>query len=503
MPLSVTTPMARDPRVVERIAQSVGVKTWPSFVDRASCDKKEIFLNGGWRGGKSTSAAFLLLVAIILEMLQKPGSHLVWLVASDYKYTVPEFNYILEWTTRLGFQSTDKSTPMQGSRHVVLGAPGLPGTIEIETKSADDPTSLGGRAPDWLLACEAGLLSEEARFWILGRTAEKNATVVWSGTFENDENKQQFAWFEEESEQAWTSPSSRRSAFRLPTWENMSLYDSCSQMIQEDPSLATWCPSPEHGTAHSGSNHPMIRKLQDQWKDRPKDWLKRFGGEAVGTRNPVYEWAELDRIDDISGNKYLISLSQWEKEHGPMLWLHRAGGIDPGLVHPAGLVYAAMNQNRDIWFVDAKRLKSSNNAELYAHKDLWQKQYRIRQWGGDPVGLKYTRPGENIIAMTGSVWGREERAAIVNSYAIGIDNRQHLYFNADSEGCRQQFAEAKAIHRKVKPNGEWGYNRVDDDLMAAGENAVVVLHSKIYAIPKRWKMPSLKPVAAAGYRGRS
>lgn len=484
--------MARNPAVVERIAQSIGLKTWDSFVERASCDKKEVFLNGGWRGGKSASAAFLLFIDILLEFLHKPGEHLVWLVAKDYKYTVPEFNYVLEWCVRLGIQTNNLSVPMMGSRHVTLAAPGLPGQIEIETKSADDPTSLGGRAPVELLACEAGLLSEEARMWILGRTAEKNARVIWGGTYENDNGEKQFAWFEDESEQAWTKPTPRQQAFRLPTWDNAFLYSSCLEgenSITNDPTLADWCPDQtSHGEAHSGLNHPMIRKLADQWKHRPDDWLKRFGGEPVNTRNSVYEWAALDHIEDITGNKYLVSLKEIEHRFGPLRWVHTTGGMDPGLVHPAGIAVTSSTPTlnpepggltHDIWVRDALRLKT--NGELFAQKDLWSRLYGIRQWGGDPVGLRFTRPLERIIPMTGTVWGREERASIVNSYAIGIDNRQHLYFNADVRGVRDAFAEAKTIHRIVKSNGEWGYNRVDDDLMAAVENGIVVIHSKVYA----------------------
>lgn len=497
----------RDPRDVEDLAQSVGLTVWPAFLERVCCDKKEIYLNGGWRGGKSNSAAFIVFLSIVLELLTQPGKHLVWLVASDYKYTVPEFNYILDWAARMGLATSELSMPMQGARHVVYSFPGMPGSIEIETKSAEDPTSLGGRAPDILLACEAGLLSEEARFWILGRTAEKNSTVIWSGTFENDEGKQQFAWFEEESQNAWDNPNPRRQAFRLPTWGNRSLYSSCllgDSSILKDPSLAVWCPDSEHGPAHSELNHPMIRKLADQWKDRPNDWRKRFGGEPVGLQNMVYEWAALDRIDDLKGNKYLVSMSEVQKLRGPFLWTFTGGGIDPGLVHPAGIAVSSLNQHGDIWARDARRLKSSNNAELYAIKDLWTRQYRIPLWGGDPVGLRYSRPTEQILPMTGTVWSREERAAIINSYAIGIDNQQHLYFDADNREVRELFAEYKTIHRKKRSDGQWGYNRDGDDMVAAHENSVVVIHSRQFHVPDKVRLRprSNRPYAPMPARDR-
>ena len=240
----------------------------------------------------------------------------------------------------------------------------------------------------------------------------------------------------------------------------------------------------------------MIRKLQDQWKDRPKDWLKRFGGEPMTSRNSVYEWAELDHVDDITGNRYLISLREIELRLGhPMQWVQTYGGLDPGTVHPAGIVIVSRNVQGDLWVRNAMRLKT--NGELFAQKDAWDTAYgrpgwqgkRQIKWGGDPVGLRFTRPGENIRPMTGTVWSREERASIVNSYAIGIDNQQHLYFDADMPGVRQAFAEARTIHRVLK-HGQWGYNREADDLMAGVENGVTMHYTELGRISTRQQMPA-------------
>jgi hypothetical protein len=62
-----------DPGMVTMIAERVGLKVWPSFVERASCDKKEVFLNGGWRGVKSNTGAFIVFLAIYLIWLQTPA----------------------------------------------------------------------------------------------------------------------------------------------------------------------------------------------------------------------------------------------------------------------------------------------------------------------------------------------------------------------------------------------------------------------------------------------
>ena len=227
----------RDVAFVRDTAETIGLKVWPSFLERACCDKKEVFLNGGWRGGKSSSAAFLVLLEIVSKWLQTPGEHLIWLVGPDYSQARPEYRYLVSWCGDWLKMNVEASAAMQGPLTAMITVPGLPGRVEISTKQAGDPTSLGSVAPVVILACEAGQFSEEAMLWLLGRTAEKNATLIWSGTFENEEGKAQFAWFEEASERAWTSPTSRQSAFRLPTWENLSLYSSCADMLADDPSL--------------------------------------------------------------------------------------------------------------------------------------------------------------------------------------------------------------------------------------------------------------------------
>lgn len=453
--------MARDPLAVEKIAQACGLKTWPEFIERACCDKKEIFLNGGWRGGKSASGAFLLFQSIILGMFHTPGQHLVWLVASDYKYTLPEFNYILDWAVRLGIPMQDKSTPMIGSRHLVL-APGSAGSIEIETKSAADPTSLGGRAPDFLLACEAGLLSEEARFWLLGRTAEKNATIIWSGTFENEDGKEQYAWFEEESEKAWSNPHPRQSAFRLPTWANLSLYDSCSRMITDDTSLALWCPPDSaHGPAHSGLSHPMIRKLQDQWKDRPKDWRKRFGGEPVGVHNPVYEWASE------TPDHFLRPMPTDLKP------IRSAGGMDFGTVHPSAITLGSVMSNGETWVWRSVKDNSGSLDWIWATKAAMTRQYGIRLWGADPM-VKYNPTFLDAQAMSGSLYAREARVGIVN----GVQQDGKLFFDSNDPGVVLLFREMQRVHRKRNANGQVAYVRDEDDMTASFEDMMAMLHGQ-------------------------
>ena len=483
--------MARNPAAVEAIARSVGLKTWDSFIERASCDKKEVFLNGGWRGGKSASASFIVFIDIILKWLHTPGKHLIWLVGPDYAQARQEFFYLLGWANHLTMQLTDQSTPMQGPMHVTLGLAGMPGQVEIATKQAGDPTSLGSVAPVVILACEAGQISEEARDWLIGRTAEKNATLIWSGTFENEEGKAQFAWFEEESEKAWRSPTTRQEAFRLPTWENLSLYESCSVMIRDDPSLSVWCPNTEHGASHSGLNHPMIRKLQDQWKDKPKDWAKRFGGEPTGVRNPIYEWA-IQRP-----NFYLKPMPAELKTASfgrNSIWQYTAGGIDPGLVHPAALtvgsIVAAGPYQGQTWVRGGVHDLSGSANSMWQAKDFLKKRYGVQKWGGDPVGLQYTREYEDIEAMRGSLYSRMARVKICN----GVAQDEMVFFDSEDSYVRLLFAQIQRVHMRKDANGQLVYDRrEDDDMVASWEDMMAMLHGQpVLRISRKQKLPSYR-----------
>ena len=206
-----------DQRVVTLIALKLGLKVWPSFIAACCCTAKVILILGGWRGGKSARVAFIIFIRIYLKWLRVPlpldaqglpvGSHLVWLVGPDYEDARPEYFYLVQWSKQLGLQ-VEASLALQGPLRMTIAWAGKPGIVEVVTKSAKDPTSLGSVPPVEIAMCEAGLITEEGDLWIDGRTAEKNAGVVKGGTFENDEGKMQMAWFEEQAKEAGDPPKS-------------------------------------------------------------------------------------------------------------------------------------------------------------------------------------------------------------------------------------------------------------------------------------------------------
>lgn len=468
--------MARDPEDVKDIAEAVGLSVWPSFIAAAICEAKLIFLLGGWRAGKSALLAFLIFIRIFLIWIRREGTHLVWLIGPDYEQARPEYFYLSQWCLRLGLQ-VEASKALQGSLRMTINRKGFPGTVEVVTKSAADPTSLGSVAPVIIGVCEAGQMSDEDWLWIDGRTAEKNADVIAGGTFENDQGKAQFARFEQDGSEALEHPTVRRAAFKLPTWENQFLFGDCRSMIADDVTLEQWCPDDQHGPLHSGLNHPMIRQLKERWRDRPRDWDKRFGGIPQGVQNPVYEWSLRDSLTDFSKNKYLIPMPEELLAPG-YRWLRKAGGMDFGTVHPSAACVGALTVHGDHWVLDCPQDTSGRMDWIWTMQQQLSRQHGIpsNMWGRDPM-VKYTPsyvPGE---AMSGSLYAREARVGICNSLA----ESGHLFFNARNPNVVVLFGQIQRIHRKRQANGQLAYVREEDDGPAAWEDEVAMMHGQPFA----------------------
>ena len=220
----------------------------------------------------------------------------------------------------------------------------------------------------------------------------------------------------------------------------------------------------------------MIRKLQDQWKDKPKDWRKRFGGEPVGVRNPVYEWLEHDRWDDLSGNKYLLSMSEAQRRLGrPFRWLRSAGGMDFGTVHPSALSVLSVNDLGQTWVRDCDADTSGVLDWVWRRQAEFSKMYRIppQMWGRDPM-VKYAPsyvPGE---AMSGSLYAREARVGILN----GLAESGNFFIDADNPRNVLLFREMQHVHRRRNANGQVVYVREEDDMTASTEDGAAMLHGQ-------------------------
>lgn len=365
--LRLQTRLPRDPQYVQQVADKIGIITWPAFIERACDTRAEVFLNGGWRGTKTHSADFMGFLYIIDFITLIPGKHLVWIIGPDYPQARPDFFNLQEWATAYGFVAPF-SDRMDGSLHMEISLKGYPGTVLIDTKSANHPNALGAVGPKLILAVEAGQMSDEAKRRIRGRASTLNAPIIWNGTFENEEGRSQYVWFEQESKEYRLRPTDRRISYGLPIYDNRALFANCLEgenSIKLDPSLAQFCPDDNHGPAHSGIDpdhpdiiigskgvplHPKVRELYEECRLKPTYWLKYYEGEPVGTTNPVYEWATSAPQD------YLKPMPKELKESSTH-WLFSTGGMDFGLGginHPSAVCVVSVTNKRltgseDVW----------------------------------------------------------------------------------------------------------------------------------------------------------
>lgn len=498
-----------------------GLITWPSLVQRTADEVAEKIYGGGWRGTKSVHACldlqYWINLALTRPSVNMGKPHLVWLVGPDYPQTREEFGYVRKWSERCG-AVVHASDAQDGSLHMTISCPptqkhpGLPGVVEVVTKSATNEESLGSVAPEFIVVCEAGQLSEFARDRIRGRASTFNARIIWSGTFENKNAKAQFVWFERDAKRYKDHPTARRQAYQLPIYENIAIYGDCRDMVDEDESLGQeFCPDENHGTAHSGVDrdgvplHPKLREIYEDCRAIDPElihWRKYYCGVPVGVTNPVYPWAALDSLTDFTKNIRLVSMSAVQKQlEVEFKWLTTAGGLDPGLVHPAALCVGSVNQLGDTWVRRSVKDTTASNDSMWA----WQKQLTIeyggRQhafpWGGDPVGTKYVASYEDITPMSGSVYRREARVKVVNGVAWPRADAPsgHLYFDADDHGNVLLFEELQLVHRIIRADGQEVYDRSSgEDMAAAFEDMMAELHGMPH-LPQLGavKLPSREP----------
>jgi hypothetical protein len=102
----------------------------------------------------------------------------------------------------------------------------IDGGATVETKSADSLEKIAGEAPDAILIVEAGQHDSGIFEKSLERALEKNAPILFSGTFEGA-----FSWYADQW-LAWQGDNSMGArSYSLPTWSNTFIFPDG----QDDP----------------------------------------------------------------------------------------------------------------------------------------------------------------------------------------------------------------------------------------------------------------------------
>ncbi len=409
-----------------------------------------------------------------------------WVAAPTYEQTHQEMEYLNSWAmTDAACRVVQWNHPNEGQWTLVwdqLTTVGKLMRVTVETKSGDKEEGLSSVAPDWIILAEAGQCGPGLRKVCLERLSETGGWLLYEGTLEDEENKPQFAWYVENSAAALDNPTPSVGAYSLPSWENHKIYGDCRRQLAAEPLYAEWCPDGEHGTEHSGLNHPVMRRLLTIL---PRDEFdRRYGGKPVGLQFAVYR-----------GLDELLLPCPSERMAGAY------GGIDYGGEHPSAIVACTMQHDpldatapkdtpqgimwvREVWFNDSA--DPGDPTPLRRAKQLLADRFSIRKWGVDP-NERYLALRENMDQ------GSSVEAVSLNSgsrdYRINLTKTRislgKLKFDESGPGVKQLLAEMKKVHRYKTRSGELKLARVLDDRTAALEDAIEIADGiRMRSIPK-------------------
>ncbi len=174
-------------------------------------DRTRVVLTmGGERAGKSQWTAYEVFALA-------PWCDLIYITGAQYENCEPEFRY-LEALLRASGMVVDSRRPESGqwSMTTVWGC-------EIKTLSyargGSDVLVTTGRAPDLVVMCEAGMLSDDIFLTAMTRIAERRGAVVMSGTL-----KRSRPWYVALYQQLKGANIYNGASISLPSWENTQVY---------------------------------------------------------------------------------------------------------------------------------------------------------------------------------------------------------------------------------------------------------------------------------------
>lgn len=431
---------------VKPLLAAVGTQLTPEFEEALFDQPREKIIFGGWRAGKSRLLATEALVdwflcqAMALARKETPKPKLYWIVGPDYPQANQEFLYLFEWFSMQQGWITSVSNPIEGSKSLTL----LDGS-KFETKTAQAEERLGSVAPDMILACEAGQLSEQARLWLRGRSMEKRSRIIYGGTLEDEEAHKQWAWYLELGTAWMEERNEDHAAYSLPSWANTAIYPR-------------------------GREDEEILKMETDLKEQTGSdyaFLRRIAGVPAGSPYQVYP--------QLSTANLLRPLPEGTK------FVRHVGGIDFGTVHPSALTVIGITAENVAWVRECAFNKEDTDSTWIREEHArLSRTYNCWLWGTDP-NEKFMARSFKAEAISGSAGSREARVALTSARL----NRGLLMFDENGPGVRDAHDEMSKVHRKKLRSGELVYDRTDDDRTASIEGGLEMADgSKMFTLPR-------------------
>ena len=199
-----------DKKILKVTYDRIGFKPTEAQWPILECDKREIVVTGGERGGKSLTGA-MYLKGRVWEGIISPEKEVYWIAAKDYSLAREEFEYCLNAAIKLQYLKDPNSYSFPERDQCSMT---LLNDTKIITLSLRDPFKIAAVAPKGILVCEAAQIDYEAWLRMKARTAEKRAWIMGIGTLEVDSR-----WFPD-LVTFYSNGHEYGQSFNLPSWSN-------------------------------------------------------------------------------------------------------------------------------------------------------------------------------------------------------------------------------------------------------------------------------------------
>lgn len=292
------------PAFKRRLFEIVGYQPHQAQWMAHSSPASVVVFSGGVRAGKSMAAAHEALAWLLCHSPDRPPP-LVWLVGPSYSLVRAEFRYLAQAALKLGV-TTPRMVRMPQDEYMPCTLKTVFGG-EVVSRSTDDVRKLAATAPDLVVMCEPGLMTEDAYQRARERAAERRGRVWLSGTLE-----QSMDWYSELVRLGQTYPNPQDvHAICAPTWENRAIYPL-------------------------GLDDPWLQAQREALGERY--FAERFGGVPIEPASLVFAGLELGR---------LVGDYPWRPD------LPTEVAVDPGWRHGHGYaVLAIQSDGAEAWVVD-------------------------------------------------------------------------------------------------------------------------------------------------------
>ena len=341
--------------VQKELYNLVGIEATDGQLPILLDDSRFILIAGGERAGKS----FVAAVKALPRLLE---GDLFWLVGKEYAQCQAEWNYLVEFLTKLGWLDSPPTKNIDpGEIRFLEGK-------RIITKPTSHPEKIATMAPDGIIACESAQIEFEAHLRLRGRLAEKRGWMIESGTFESSIGsfvERYTRWQGYNDEEA--------KSHSLPSWTNSVVYPG-GRLDPEILSLERNMPTDKFMERHGGEPCPPSNRAIPEFSNKI-----HVGEYKYNPQLPVMVWID----PGYAGAYSILAVQKWAEQVVIVDEVYLQGYVtkemiiiaqnkpwwnlvESGVIDIAGKQHQAMEAPTEVWLTEGHLpLRSQKVKEEY------------------------------------------------------------------------------------------------------------------------------------------